>query len=85
MDTFPDVKAAIEIYLSGNSKVTVKYTCKAAFTKDLNLPDESLSIPAHGKEVSWSGVDLYEFEGGNVKRCETYFNMQLFIHALQTS
>lgn len=79
------LSSAIEIYLSGDSKVTVKYTCKAAFTKDFNLPDGSLSIPAYGQEVSWSGVDLYELGGGNVKWCETYFNMQLLIRALQTS
>lgn len=84
VDTFPDIKAPIEIYASEENRVVVKYTCNATMTKDFVLPDGSLTIPAHGKKISWFGVDLYECSGRKIIRCETYTNVQLLMDALQT-
>ncbi|MHA1989685.1 MAG: ester cyclase [Candidatus Hodarchaeales archaeon] len=84
VDTFPDIKAPIEIFASEGDKVVVKYTCNATMTKDFVLPDGSLTLPAHGKKISWFGADLYEFKENKITRCETYTNVQLLMNALQS-
>ncbi len=83
-ETFPDIYAPIEFYASEGDRVVVKYTCKATMTKDFVMPDGSLTLPAHGKKISWFGVDLYDFKDGKVIRCETYTNVQLLMAALQS-
>ena len=68
VESFPDVKASIEIIPSKGNTVVVKYTCSATFSKDFE--GYGLLIPAHGKKFSWDGLDLYEFEEGKIKFCQ---------------
>lgn len=81
VESFPDVKASIEIIPSKGNTVVVKYTCSATFSKDFEGFGQS--IPAHGKKFSWDGVDLYEFEEGKIKYCATYTNPELIFKALR--
>lgn len=82
VESFPDMKASIDIILTKGNTVVVKYILSATFSKDFKEPFSGQSIPAHGKKFSHNGVDIYEVENSKIKSCTTYTNPQLFMNKL---
>ncbi|MFX1280743.1 MAG: ester cyclase [Promethearchaeota archaeon] len=83
VDSFPDIKADIDIIPNkDNSVMVVRYNLTLTFSKDFKGFFSEQSIPAHGKTFSHTGVDIYDVENGKIKTCTTYTNPQLFMNNL---
>ncbi len=83
VESFPDVKASIDIIPTMGNTVVVKYICSATFSKDFKDFSTGQSIPAHGKKFSWDGVDIYEVENSKIKSLTTYTNPEIVIKRLR--
>lgn len=83
VESFPDMKASIDIIPTKGNTVVVKYILSATFSKDFKGFFTGQTIPAHGKKFSHRGVDIYEVEKGKIKSCTTYTNPELFMNKLR--
>lgn len=82
-ESFPDIKASIDIIPTIGNTIVVKYTLSLTFSKDFKGFFTGQIIPAHGKKFSHNGVDLYEVDKGKIKSCTTYTNPELFMNNLR--
>lgn len=83
VESFPDVKASIDIIPTKSNTVVVKYICSATFSKDFKDFSTDQYIAAHGKKFSWDGVDIYEVENSKIKSLTTYTNPAIILQRLR--
>ena len=65
---FPDLSWVIEDVLAEGDKVIVRYTNTATHKGD------SLGMPATGKKIKWSGIDIFRVADGKITDEWSYFD-----------
>lgn len=60
LGAFPDLRFDIEDALAADDKVLIRWTAHATHSVELD------GVPATGKRLSWTGMDLVRLEGGRI-------------------